>query len=222
MRECRKCKVEVLDDTTVCPLCNSVLEVSGEESEYNGYPDVKSVARKFVFVIRLYSFLAIIAETAFIIINYLNFHGIWWSAVSGISILYFYITLKYSLQKNKGYKNVIVMQVIGAVLLVVATDYIIGYQGWSVNYVLPAAVLLLDATIVTLMIVNISNWQTYITMQILTTVVSAACMLLWKLGIITNPIVSFISLAVSGCLLLGTLIFGDRTAKAELKRRFHV
>lgn len=222
MRECRTCKVEVLDDTTVCPLCNSVLEVNGEESGCNGYPDVKSVARKFVFVIRLYSFLAIIAETALIIVNYLNYHGIWWSAISGISILYFYITLKYSLQKNNGYKSVILMQVIGAVLLVVATDYIIGYQGWSVNYVLPAAVLLLDATIITLMIVNISNWQSYIMMQLLTTVVSAACMLLWKLGVITNPIVSFIALAVSGCLLLGTLIFGDRTAKAELKRRFHV
>ena len=28
MRECRRCKVEVLDDTRICPLCSSVLEIT--------------------------------------------------------------------------------------------------------------------------------------------------------------------------------------------------
>ena len=109
MRECKKCRVEILDDTRVCPLCSSVLEISGEPGTCTGYPDVKSTVRKLNFIVRLYSFLAIITEVTMIIVNYLNFHGVWWSAVSGICILYFYITLKYSLQKNKGYQTVIVV-----------------------------------------------------------------------------------------------------------------
>lgn len=222
MRECKKCRVEILDDTTVCPLCSSVLEISGEERESTGYPDVKAVSRKLNFIVRLYSFLAIVTEAGLIIVNYLFFHGIWWSAITGISILYFYITLKYSLQKNKGYQTVILVQVIGAVLLVIAADNIAGYRGWSVNYVLPGAVLLLNVTIITLMIVNASNWQSYILMQLLTVVVSLGCVVLWRFGIITRPILSFTALGVSLCMLLGTLIFGDRRAKAELQRRFHV
>lgn len=244
MRGCRNCKVEILDNTAVCPLCNSVLEISGMAQEGLGqkgsgagssaqgisgmakegdaYPDVKATVRKLSFIVRLYSFLAIVSEAALVVVNYLYFHGIWWSAITGICILYFYLTLKYSLQKNKGYQSVIVMQVIGAVLLVIAADNIIGYRGWSVNYVMPGAILLLDGTIGTLMIVNASNWQSYLLMQILTVVASIACAVLWHFGILAKPFLALVALAVSLCMFLGTLIFGDRKAKAELKRRFHV
>ncbi|MCI8860218.1 MAG: zinc ribbon domain-containing protein [Lachnospiraceae bacterium] len=222
MRMCKKCKVEVLDDTCICPLCSNVLEELGEPRECTGYPDVKAVSRKLNFIVRLYSFLAIIIEAGLIVMNYLYYHGIWWSAISGVSILYFYITLKYSLQRNNGYKTVILVQVIGAVLLVIAVDNIVGYRGWSVNFVLPSAVLLLEATIAILMVVNVSNWQSYILMQIFMVLVSGGCMLLWKLGWITNPFLTFLAAAIAVSMLLGTLIFGDRKAKAELKRRFHV
>lgn len=183
---------------------------------------MKAAVRKLGFIVRLYSFLAIVSEAALVVVNYLYFHGIWWSAITGICILYFYLTLKYSLQKNKGYQTVIVMQVIGAVLLVIAADNIIGYRGWSVNYVMPGAILLLDATIGILMIINASNWQSYLLMQILTVVASVASAVLWHFGILTKPFLALVALAVSLCMLLGTLIFGDRKAKAELKRRFHV
>ncbi len=222
MRECKKCHVEILDDTTICPLCKSVLETTGEEPFHNGYPDVKAVSRKLSFVVRLYSFLAIVVEAALITINYLTYRGIWWSAISGIIILYFFITLNYSLQKNNGYKTVILVQLTGAVLLVIASDFIVGYHGWSVNYVLPASILLLNATIGILMVVNASNWQSYLLMQILTVLLSCGCVVLWNFDLITSPILTFVALAVSLCFVLGTLIFGERKAKAELKRRFHV
>lgn len=222
MRECKKCQVQILDDTSICPLCSSVLETAGEEERHNGYPDVKAVSQKLTFVVRLYSFLAIVIEVALVIVNYLTFRGIWWSAISGISILYFFITLKYSLQKNNGYKTVILVQLVGAVLLVIAADNIVGYQGWSVNYVLPSAILLLNATIGILMIVNLANWQSYLLLQILTVLLSCGCVLLWKFGVIKSPILTLTALAVSLCMLLGTLIFGERRAKTELKRRFHV
>lgn len=222
MRECKKCHVEILDNTSICPLCSSVLEVAGEGEWHNGYPDVKAVSKKLTFVVRLYSFLAIIIEAALITINYLTYRGIWWSAISGISILYFFITLKYSLQKNNGYKTVILVQLVGAVLLIIAADMIVGYQGWSVNYVLPSAILLLNATIGILMVVNLSNWQSYLLMQILTVLLSCGCVLLWRFQVIKSPVLTLTALAVSLCMILGTLIFGERRAKTELKRRFHV
>lgn len=222
MRQCKKCNLEILNRTAICPLCKSVLEVSGEIENGTEYPDVAKITKKLNFVVRLYSFLAIVTEVVLIIINYKTYQGVWWSAVSGISILYFYITLKYSIQKNTGYKMVILIQVIGAVLLMIAADNIVGYQGWSVNYAMPGAILLLDATIVVLMIVNMANWQSYILMQILTVLVSIAGLVMWGLGVITRPLLLFFAAGASGCLILATLMFGDRKAKMELKRRFHV
>lgn len=223
MRTCKKCKVEILDETTVCPLCRNVLEETKEPAETAvGYPYVKGTVKKLNFVVRLYSFLAIVTEVVLIIVNYLTYQGLWWSAITGISILYFYITLKYSIQKNSGYRSVIWVQVIGAVLLVIAVDNIVGYRGWSVNYALPGAILLLDVTIMVLMLVNMVNWQSYLLMQICTVLVSIAGLVMWYFKVITRPVLSIIAAAVSACLLLGTLIFGDRKAKTELKRRFHV
>ncbi len=225
MRRCKKCNVEILDEAVICPLCKSVLEQEKQLPQEDiavGYPNVKSNVKKLNFVVRLYSFLAIVTEVALIIINYLNYHGTWWSAITGVSILYFYITLKYSIQQNNGYRSVIWVQVIGAVLLVIAVDNIVGYRGWSVNYVMPGAVLLLDMTIVILMLVNMTNWQSYLLMQICTVLVSGAGLIMWKMDVITRPVLSVIAAAVSACLLLATVIFGDRKAKNELKRRFHV
>ena len=103
MRRCKKCNVEILDEAVICPLCKSVLEQEKQLPQEDiavGYPTVKSNVKKLNFVVRLYSFLAIVTEVALIIINYLNYHGTWWSAITGVSILYFYITLKYSIQQN--------------------------------------------------------------------------------------------------------------------------
>ena len=48
-----------------------------------------------------------------------------------------------------------------AILMVVAIDFVVGYRGWSVNYALPSAILLVDAGILILMCINRRNWQSY-------------------------------------------------------------
>lgn len=227
MRKCRNCHVTILDPTMVCPLCHSVLEVDGggqEETEdtWGMYPNVKSAVRKLNFLVKLYTFLAIVVEAGLIIINYMTFSGLWWSAIAGIGILYFYITLRYSIQKNNGYMSVILTQIIAAVLLTIVLDFIVGYRGWSVNFVVPSAILLIDVTILVLMLVNTVNWQSYILFQIMTVVLSIVMLILWKVGIIRYPVVTIVAAAVSAVMFIGTLIFGDRRAKNELKRRFHV
>lgn len=222
MRKCKNCQVAILDNTLVCPLCSSVLEGEGEPGYGPMYPDVKNKVRALNWIVKIYTFVAIIVEVVLIIVNVRTFQGLWWSAISGIAILYLYVTLRFSIQKNKGYRRTIMIQVIGATLLTVAIDYIVGYRGWSVNFVVPSAILLLDLAIFILMMVNKSYWQSYILMQMFTTILGIAVLILWYRGIIWHPVVSIVAASVSAALLLGTLIFGDRRAINELKRRFHM
>ena len=51
---------------------------------------------------------------------------------------------------------------------------------------------------------------------------SAIPLLLMWLDIVTETFISGLAFAVSVLLFLGTLIIGDRRARSELKRRFHV
>lgn len=227
MRTCRTCHVTIKDQTLVCPLCHSVLETDREtpeekEHEPGMYPDVKDVSRMLNFVVKLYLFLSIVVEAGLVAINAVFYSGMWWSLICGVGILYFYITLRYSIQKRTGYKRIILTQIIGGVLLTVAIDVIVGYRGWSVNYVVPSAILLIDLAIIILMLVNIQYWQSYILLQLLTILLSLVALIFWWTGIITHPAVTIVAAAVSAVLFVGTLIFGDRRAKSELKRRFHV
>jgi hypothetical protein len=213
----------------VCPLCSTVLEHKDnlgkpEETLIKPamYPNVREVTRTLNFIIKLYIFLAIVLELVLIIINYFTYRGFRWSEISGIAILYFYMTLRYSIQKNTGLKRVITMQVVFGALFTVCIDFIIGYRGWSVDFVIPSAILMLDLAIVILMLINIENWQSYILLQMMNVIFSIIIVILWKVGIIHFPILTIIAAGISVIFFIGTLIFGDRKAKNELKRRFHV
>lgn len=226
MRRCKNCKVTVIDPVLVCPLCHYVLENEGMEEGKKViprmYPNVKETTRALNFIVKLYTFLAIVTEVSLVIINYMTYSGLWWSAISGIGILYFYITLRYSIQKNSGYQRIILTQIFCGMFLSIGIDFILGYRGWSMNLMVPIAILLVDLAAVILMIVNTANWQSYILLQLLTVLLSAVTLVLWKVGIIQYPLLAIIAAIVSAVMFVGTLIFGDRRAKNELKRRFHM
>ena len=106
--------------------------------------------------------------------------------------------------------------------MLVAVDFSVGYNGWSVNYVFPSGILLIDVGIVVCMFINRKNWQSYLMVQIFMVLCSAVTILLSLVQIITDSMLSVIALNVSVILLLGTLIIGGRRARVELKRRFHI
>ncbi|MFP3154028.1 DUF6320 domain-containing protein [Lachnospiraceae bacterium ZAX-1] len=222
MSRCRQCKVTILDNTQVCPLCKSVLEQATDKKITSMYPNVKLVTRRLNFVVKLYTFVAIVLEAMLIIINYKTYTGVAWSAICGVAILYFYMTLRYSIQKNSGLKTVLFVQTVGAVIITICIDYIIGYRGWSIDFAIPCAILLMDLAIIVMMLINMENWQSYILLQMLMVLCSILMIILCMVKIVTFPILTFVAVGASVMLFIGTLIFGDRRAKNELKRRFHV
>ena len=137
-------------------------------------------------------------------------------------MLYGYLVLRYAILGKSGYKGKIIVLTLIAILMVVAIDFVVGYRGWSVNYALPSAILLVDAGILILMCINRRNWQSYMMAQILAILLSLIPVGLRLGGIIKFPYLVWIAFGTSVFLFLGTLIIGDRRARTELKRRFHV
>lgn len=220
MSRCKQCKVEILDETERCPLCDSVLEYT-EEME-NMYPNAKIQTRKWVLLSKIYLFMAILLEVILYGINYLDKYQIGWSLVAGLGLLYGYLVIRLAILGQAGHKiKIVLLSAIGIVMMILA-DFVIGYHGWSVNYALPSCVLLLDIGIALLMLWNRRNWQSYIMWQILILLVSGGMVLLYIFGIITKPHVMGIAVLCSVFLFLGTVIFGDRRAKVEVYRRFHI
>ena len=145
-----------------------------------------------------------------------------WSAIPGLAMLYGYLVLRYAILGKSGYKGKIIVLTLIAILMVVAIDFVVGYRGWSVNYALPSAILLVDAGILILMCINRRNWQSYMMWQIFMILCSVVPLVLYAVGIVTAPLLALLAFAFSTALFLGTLIIGDRRARTELRRRFHV
>lgn len=221
MSKCRNCKIEILDNTSVCPLCRCVLEQDGTEP-MERYPNVGMREKRFALIVRIYTFLAVAVEALLIFINYNNREGIWWSAITAGVFLYIYLVMKIGIQNDSGYRSKMILLTVITVGLVHLIDRIVGYQGWSLNYVLPAGVIMLNVAILLLMIVNWRNWPSYLLFQLFCIICSLLPIFLWKKGFITKPFLSEIALVISIFLFLGTFIIGGGKARAELKRRFHV
>lgn len=145
-----------------------------------------------------------------------------WGEIVTCSLAYLlwlgYIILK----DNAGYRIRILSGVAGAVLLIILIDTFLGFSGWSVSYVLPAAIILLDLALAILMLINRRNWQSYLILQVAMVLVGIVPLVLIRIGIVTQPLVSDIAFLVTVFMFLGSMILGGRTARIEMKRRFHI
>lgn len=222
MSRCKQCGIEVLDDTAACPLCKFVLEQNDNRKE--SYPDIRFRVRKLNFAVRIYLFVAIILEVLFGYLNYKFFDGVWWSVITGAGLAYIYFILRFAvLNEGAGYKVKIVSATLLGILYVILVDCVVGYHGWSVDFVLPGGFLFVDAVIVVLMIINRRNWQSYMMLEIFMIFFSAIPLVLtFFFDIVTRTFTSGLAFTVSVLLFLGTVIVGDRRARMELRRRFHV
>lgn len=220
MSKCRKCNIEVLDETERCPLCNSVLEQTMELE--NMYPNVRIKARKLMLISRIYLFGAILLEVLLVYINVVTDSKTWWSIITALVFVYVYMLIRFAILGKSGYKSKVIVLTVIAILIAVASDFVSGYKGWSVNYALPSGILLIDAGILVLMFTNRRNWQSYMMWEIFMILCSIVPLVFSLVGIATAPFLGELSFAVSVLLFVGTLIIGDRRARTELKRRFHI
>lgn len=222
MAKCKNCNIEILDETVSCPLCQSILEQTIDVE--NMYPDVRLMMRKFTLTARIYLFVAIVLEAFLFVMNLVTFDKsqIWWSAITGLVLLYGFVVLRYAIIGKTGYKSKVILLSLIAVLSAIGIDLATGYRGWSVDYVLPAGIVFLDVVIIGCMICNRRNWQSYMMWQLLMVLCSVIPIVLYVMGLERNEYLSFLPMACSASLFLGTLIIGDRRARTELKRRFHL
>ena len=156
------------------------------------YPNVWVRSRLMMRISKIYLFCAILLEALLVYINVVTESEIWWCSITGLSLLYGYVVIRFAILGKSGYRMKTILLTLIAILMVIAIDFVVGYRGWSVNYALPAGILLIDAGILLLMIINRRNWQSYLMWQILMILCSVIPLVLWHLGIETVRILSIL------------------------------
>lgn len=224
MSKCWNCGLQIADPVHVCPLCKCIVESDTDESVKTVYPYLYAERgfKKMQMALNIYTFAAIAAELILLSVLYAVTGTFGLAIMIGAFLVYGFVTLKVSIQMHTGYQLKMIMQTLLAVAVLILIDVETGYRGWSLNYVLPGAFVLMDLAVIVLMFVNSRNWQSYIPMQLLIIVLTFIPWGLYHFGFVTELPFVIVAMGVSIMTFIGTVIVGGKRARTELYRRFHV
>ncbi len=219
----------------MCPLCNGVLVRDEDEyleaeknesgiyvSKSNTYPNVAPALRRIQMAIKIAIFAAVVTEVISVIVNYYTYNGVWWSLIVGLILAYGCFTLVYSFSTNRSLQRIINVQMVLALICMIALDNLMGFRGWSLRYAIPIMLMAIPVGVVVLMLINVDNWQSYIMTEIAVTALCVILLLLQIFGVIKSSILLLIATLTSGTILAATILFGSRLVSDEIKRRFRV
>ncbi len=202
---------------------NGVFQKEIHPAETKGnYPEVEKKRQRMRMAVMICWICAMVTYAAMrVLAEQLDFARAWDGLVGGC-LLYLMFTFHVSFLGRRGYRFKMIMQTVGALLLVILIDAVLGFHGWSLNYVLPGVFVLIDVAVLILMLVNSRNWQSYIPIQILVVFLSLIGVILYGMDIIKMwhpPILGFVAVCA---IFLGTIFVGGRRALQEIGRRFHL
>lgn len=214
------------NDTNIAtkPADSTVKFEKGAASHDNGtrYPDVKGASRKYRLLENIILFLSIVGQIVLTTVDYMTDREINWSFIVLLVVIYANVTLRLAIVGRNGYIFKIVSTFVFTVLFLEGIDLLTGASGWALTFVFPSAILAMVLATIILMIVNIRNWQSYMMMQLFLVLMSVIAMILVAVKVIWFPYLAMGAMGASLFLFLGTLIIGDKRARTELKRRFHI
>ncbi len=220
MSRCHHCGITISDVTQTCPLCKGVVEISGDTGDT--YPDIPQLRKKLAIVRRGVVFACLVAIALMIFIDYHTSDGLGWSMIAAGGTLLGLVTFILMTDPNAGYRNRSLITIALSVAYIIMIDYVTGFRGWSVNFVIPGVIFLFNLSLLILMFFNKRSWYSYLIYQILAILAGAVPIILIYMHIVTFPVLSELAFGSSVFLFIGTLLFGGRMALDELQRRFYI
>lgn len=237
MAKCIRCNVFINDETEICPLCHNPLSFSGGDgaaaeagqsgssSEYikekNTYPKARRATK--LTVAKSISFVVLVVVCMLLIeIDLTFFEGFIWFPIPVAAIIYAYLIFRYGVIAGGSHQAKIIILTTFGVLFAILVDYVTGFHRWSVNYIIPAGILAADLVMIISMIINRRNRQSYVVPMLVIIVISLVPELLWWIGIITKPMLSWIAMIVTISVGFASMLVNEYRSLNELKRRFHI
>ncbi len=191
-------------------------------TEESRYPDLDLNPKSYNLVKRIFYFVTVVIVVLSIGLDLWFDDEITWSLISLAVVLYSWTLVYHAIRNNIHIASKIFVQALSGSLFIFFIDRLTGFDGWSVNYVIPQILILANVGIFILMMINRMALREFLFYQLAMTLIGFIPIFLILGDLVTRPLPSYISIAISAIILLGTIIFGDKTVKSELIRRFHV
>lgn len=223
MKNCKKCNVNITDDTNVCPLCKTILHSDKDNvsTGYSSYPHIMMSLDKFNLANKILLLISIISAVGCIVLN-VFFPEILWSVICILGIIYLWITISYSIKKNVNIASKILIHTIAAILLAFIFNYVLFKEHWPIlDYAIPIILSISNIALIILQIIQNIHHENYFVYQLVISVFSIIPLILLKLNMIEITLPTYIFFIIAGIALISTIIFYSKDFIAEIKKRFH-
>lgn len=185
------------------------------------YPE-KIKAKKSNLIIKILMSVFIGIAIILLIINKLTTPNIPWAALVNAGILYSWIVVLYSIEKNVNIAGHVLLQTIMISILTIYIDYKLGMLGWSVNIAIPIMIMIANLTMLVLTIVSYKKYMKYAIYQLVIVLFSMIPVIFVTEHIVQDKTLSIISSGISVFNLVICLALCAKQMKEAIIRKFHM
>lgn len=220
MLHCDHCAIDLPGTPKLCPLCQSKPSGSPDESG-NRFPSLPSrrIDRR---LLAWMVFGSISVAAICVTINLILPAGGWWFlfVLAGIGSLW--VEFLIMLKKRDNLPKSILWQVAVVTLIACIWDWLTGFKGWSVDYVLP---ILCTCAMVSMTLIakirrlHIQDYVLYLVIDCILGMVSFVLILTGSVRIVTPSAICF---GASVIFLASLLSFEGKALWEEFQRRLHL
>ena len=217
MSRCKKCDVIVNSVNNRCPLCDSIID----ETKNNIYPR-KINGLKYGFVRKISLFITLMCSLCVVLLNYYLTPNYRWSLFVILQLFISYILFFKILNgRNRILRMLFILNVFVSSISIF-WDIYIGFNGWSLDYVLPSLCITYGIFVLFLRFINYFAYRknnSYIYFNICLGFVP---LILLYLDIVKVDILADLSAVIAFINLIILIIFDWSDLKNFIAKKFHL
>ena len=169
------------------------------------YPQ-KLNSKKTDIILKLAILISVVVALMLVLINSLITPDVKWAGLANSGIIYIWVTVLYSINKNVNIAGHVLLQTIAISLLTVYIDYKTGYKAWSLNMSIPIIIIVANITMLILTIISHKKYIRYAICQLSIVLISMLPIILVSEHIVENKTLSFVASGISIVNLIITLL----------------
>lgn len=222
MQYCNHCKVHIKNKTDRCALCGNILPPLDDGTKIKRTFPVIPPFYQSHLAMKIMIFISIASVVVSFAINMIFPSDINWPILFVFALISVWLGLIVILQKRYHIPKKIIWQVAIISLLSIFWDWKTGWRGWSLDYVIPAAIVsAMILMYVTARIMKLSA-RDYITYSLIDGFLGIIPILFILFDWVNVIYPSIISITVSIVSLLAIFVFQGQDIRAELDKRMHI
>lgn len=221
MQYCKRCRVKIVSPSARCPLCQGALEGEADPEE-KLFPDMTRIRSRIVLGFRIFTFLCATVIILCGAVNLIVPSEIFWAGFVAAAVVCVWVLTAVAFRKRRNLLKSSLWEMVLLWGMFLLWDVLTGFDGWSLEYGMPVAVLAAELVMGLAAAVAgmpVSYYMIYFLMAGAAGLVPPVLMVF---GVIRTALPSVLCGAVSLLILAGLLVFQGKAVREEIRKKLHL